>query len=108
LEDLERFGVSEEQIATRHFTPAFAELMRFEVGRAREIFRCGLPLAGKVDRRLGLDLELFSRGGMEVLNLIERQGYDVLSRRPALSRRRKAALIARRLMAPLIGRRAAA
>jgi hypothetical protein len=32
-----------------------------------------------------VDIELFSRGGMEILRLIERQNYDVLSRRPHLS-----------------------
>ena len=31
-----------------------------------------------VDRRLALDLELFSRGGMRVLDKIRAQGYDVL------------------------------
>ena len=40
----------------------------------------GLPLAGMVDRRLALDIELFSRGGMRVLDKIEAQNYDVLSR----------------------------
>jgi squalene synthase HpnC len=105
LEDLERFGVREEQIPGREFNTAFAELMRFEVERARELFHQGLPLAGKVDRRLGLDLELFSRGGMEILNLIERQGYDVLSRRPELSKMGKVRLILRRLAAQLTGPR---
>ncbi len=36
-----------------------------------------------VDRRLALDIELFSRGGMRVLEKIEAQDYDVLSRRPS-------------------------
>ena len=46
----------------------------------------GLPLAKQVDRRLSLDLELFSRGGMRVLRKIRECGYDVLSGRPAISR----------------------
>lgn len=98
LEDLERFGVTEAQVESRMFTPAFGELMRFEVDRAHELFVQGLPLVGKVERRLALDLELFSRGGMEILNLIRQQHYDVLSRRPELSRGGKAALIGRRLV----------
>jgi len=44
------------------------------------------------------DIRLFARGGEEVLRLIERQGYDVLTRRPSLSRARKAALIAGALL----------
>jgi squalene synthase HpnC len=101
LEDLRRFGVAEEDIAARRATPAFLDLMRFEVQRARHWFAQGLPLAGKVDRELALDIELFSRGGQEILNAIERQGYDVLRRRPAISKPRKAWLVARAYLGKL-------
>ncbi len=60
--------------------------MREVVERARGLFSDGLPLAGMVDRRLALDIELFSRGGMRILDKIEAQHYDVLSRRPAISK----------------------
>ena len=70
-------------------------MMRFEVERAREWFAAWLPLVGRVDRALALDLELFSRGGQEILRAIERQEYDVLGRRPAISKSRKLALVAR-------------
>jgi squalene synthase HpnC len=95
LEDLRRFGVTEEQIAQRRFDNSFRELMRFEVARAREWFERGLPLIEKVDRELAVDLDLFSRGGMEILNAIEQQDYDVLKRRPAISKPRKLRLVAR-------------
>lgn len=95
LEDLAKYCVSEADIAQRRLTPQFVEMMRFEVERTREWFRMGLPLARMVDKHLALDIELFSRGGMEVLNAIERQGYDVLSNRPAISRPRKLWLVAR-------------
>ena len=52
--------------------------MREAVEVARDLFLKGLPLAGMVDRRLAIDLELFSRGGLQVLEKIERQDYDVL------------------------------
>ena len=42
-------------------------MMKFEVARARDWFREGLPLAGKVDKHLAIDIELFSRGGIAVL-----------------------------------------
>ena len=73
LEDLAKYGVSEEDIAQRRATPAFLEMMKFEVARAREWFQMGLPLAKMVDKHLALDIELFSRGGLEILNAIERQ-----------------------------------
>lgn len=101
LEDLSLFGVSEGEIATRCTTPAFLDLMRFEVARARHWFAQGLPLAGKVDRELALDIELFTRGGQEILNAIERQGYDVLRRRPVISKPRKLWLVARAFLGKL-------
>jgi squalene synthase HpnC len=95
LEDMRRFGVTEDDLAAGRNTSAFCEMMRFEVERARDWFSRGLPLIGKVDRDLSLDLELFSRGGQEILNAIEAQGYNVLGRRPAISKSRKLTLVAR-------------
>jgi squalene synthase HpnC len=95
LEDLRRFGVVEDEIALRRATPPFLDLMRFEVERARQWFAQGLPLAGKVEAELALDIELFTRGGQEILNAIERQGFDVLRRRPVISKARKLWLVTR-------------
>ena len=102
LEDLRRFGVSPEDIARRRVTSQFLELMRFEVERAREWFARGLPLVKKVNKDLAIDLELFSRGGQEILNAIERQGFDVLRSRPAISKPRKLWLVARAAMGKLL------
>lgn len=102
LEDLTWFGVQEEQIPQREFTPAFRELMAFEVARARRLFQEGLPLLRMVPRRLRLDLELFTRGGETILDLIERQDYNVLTRRPELGKAGKVRLIVRRLAGSLL------
>ncbi len=95
LEDLRRFGVTGEDIAQRRATPQFITMMKFEVERAREWFERGLPLIKKVDRELAVDLELFSRGGQEILRAIERQGFDVLHSRPVISKTRKLMLVVR-------------
>jgi phytoene/squalene synthetase len=97
LEDLRRFGVSEDQIANGGFNGQFRDLMRFEVERAREWFERGLPLVKSVNRSLALDLELFSRGGLAILQAIEKQDYNVLARRPSLSKLCKAELAIRAL-----------
>jgi len=102
LGDLRRFGVSEEVIRAGGNTSSFCEMMKFEVERAREWFAQGLPLIGKVDRALAIDIELFSRGGLEILNAIERQGYGVLGRRPAISKGRKLALVAGAALGKLV------
>src|SRR5208282_1225198 len=84
LEDLRRFSVSEAEIRGARNTSAFCDMMKFEVERAREWFTQGLPLIAKVDRALATDIELFSRGGQEILKAIERQDFAVLGHRPAL------------------------
>jgi squalene synthase HpnC len=104
LEDLRRFGVSEAVIRDGENTSAFCEMMKFEVERAREWFAQGVPLIGKVERALATDIELFSRGGQEILNAIERQDFAVLGRRPAISKARKLALVARAALGKLLGK----
>lgn len=105
LEDLRRFHVTEDEIARNRNTPAFLDLMRFEVARARDWFAQGLPLIKKVDRELAIDLDLFSRGGQEILNAIEKQNYAVLGHRPVISKPRKFALVARAALGKIFGGR---
>ena len=102
LEDLRKYGVTEEDISCQRNGAAFRDLMRFEVQRAREWFDRGLPLISKVGRELAIDIELFSRGGQEILNAIERQHYAVLGNRPVISKGRKLALVARAAMHKLV------
>ena len=107
LADMERFGVKEEQIRERRFTPEFRSLMEYEVAHAEELFAAGLPLLHRVDKELAVDLELFSRGGQEILRAIAKQDYDVLRSRPVISKPRKAALLLRAFAARLTARQAA-
>jgi squalene synthase HpnC len=102
LEDLRRFGVTGEDIAQRRATPQFLAMMKFEVERARDWFARGLPLVKMVNRELAIDLELFSRGGQEILSAIERQGFDVLKARPEISKSRKLMLVLRAAMGKLL------
>ena len=102
-EDLERFGVGEDVIASGVPTDGLRRLMRFEVERARELFRRGLPLIDRVAGSARVDLALFTAGGLSILRAIERQDYDVLSRRPALSRWGKARLLALAVLRSRLG-----
>ena len=97
LDLLERHGCSLNDIAERRFTPAFGAAMREAVEVARKLFVEGLPLHRTVDRRLALDLELFSRGGMRVLDKIERQDFDVLRQRPSISKLERVEMLIRSL-----------
>ena len=92
-EDRRRFGYGDDDLAARRFTLAFAELMRFEVSRTRELFERGRPLVALTPPDLRLDVELFLRGGLAVLDKIERCGYDVWARRPVVSKWDKVTLL---------------
>ncbi len=100
-DDMRRFSVSEDEIAKQRNTAGFCDLLAYQVDRAHEMFLRGLPLIKKVDRELAVDLDLFSRGGMEILRAIERQGFNVLGRRPAISKTRKLMLVARAALGKL-------
>ena len=93
LEDLRASGCAEEQIANGVADEAFRSVLRFEVDRAQALFEEGLPLAARLGGRAGLAIALFSKGGMRVLDAIRKQDYDVLSRRPVVTRSRKLWLI---------------
>ncbi|MBX6313793.1 MAG: squalene synthase HpnC [Isosphaeraceae bacterium] len=94
-EDRERFGYPESDLRALRFSPAFAALMRFEVERARGLFREGWPLVARLPGRLAVDVDLFTRGGLAILDRIERRGFDVLSARPEVSRLAKVGLLLR-------------
>ncbi len=95
--DMRAHGVSDETVAQGVATPGFRALLKQEVEYARRLFLEGLPLIGRVRRDLAVDLDLFSRGGLEILRAIERRDYDVLSARPAISKPAKLALAFRAL-----------
>jgi squalene synthase HpnC len=104
LDLLARHGCPIDDVLGRRFTPAFAAAMREAVDQARRLFLEGLPLVGAVNRRLALDLDLFSRGGMRVLDKIEGAGYDVLRERPAISKGERVSLLLASLLRVALGR----
>ena len=93
LEAMTRHGYTEDDLFARRETPAFQAVMKEITGRARLLFEEGLPLVQMVNRRLSLDLDLFSRGGMMVLDKIEQQHYLVLGRRPSISKAERVQLL---------------
>ncbi len=92
-EERTRFGYSETDLRELRFTPAFAGLMKFEVDRTRVLFEQGRSLVSRIQGPLAVDIDLFSRGGLAILDQIEAQGFNVLSVRPALSRWTKLRLL---------------
>ena len=85
-DEMEEFGVKEADLGRDEASVPFRDLMEFQVKRTREYFRNGLPLLDRVSGGLRVDIALFSRGGIAILDEIVSQGYDTLSCRPTLSR----------------------
>jgi squalene synthase HpnC len=86
-------GVSEDDIVSRRFSGKYASLMKELIFRTRGLFHEGLPLAQQVEGKLSVDLEMFSRGGLAVLDAIEAQGYDTLNHRPSIGKGKQLMLL---------------
>ena len=94
-EHCRQYGYDEPMFVRREPNGAFRSLLAAEVAEADGWLRRGLPLLGMIPRSLRLDVALFIHGGLAILDAIRRQGYDVWSRRPTLSKGRKLWLVAR-------------
>jgi squalene synthase HpnC len=97
-EDRERFGVTESDLSARQFTPSFSALLEFEVSRARALLHEGWPLVDRLPRAISVDVDLFTRGGLAILDRIKAQEFDVFRKRPALSKLAKLGLLARSVL----------
>lgn len=86
LDLLRKNDYTVEDLKALVFDHRFEAVMREATDVARELFEKGLPLIRTVNRRLAMDLELFSRGGMKILDKIRQQGYNVLCRRPHIGK----------------------
>ncbi len=92
-EDRRRFGYTDDDLRAKRFTPAFAEMLKFEVDRTRGYFERGKALLPLIPRRVRIDVDLFIRGGEAILDAIEAGGYDVWKERPRVSKWQKAKLL---------------
>ena len=98
LDLLARHGVKEADIAGLRHSAQFEAAMREAVAYARELFERGLPLIPTLNARLSLDVELFSRGGLAILDKIEACGYRVLDERPKIEKAERVVLLLRTIL----------
>jgi squalene synthase HpnC len=93
LDLLAKHDYTVEELCALKFDHRFESIMKEAVAVAEGLFQKGLPLVEMVDRRLALDLQLFSRGGMKILRKIANQGYNVLERRPHISKAERVGIL---------------
>ena len=106
LDHLAAHGLAEKDLQARKFDERYARMMKELVEYTRTLFARGRPLARNVSGPLRTDIDMFSRGGIAVLDAIESVGYNTIEYRPAISRRTQARLLGRalvsRLFSPLL------
>jgi squalene synthase HpnC/squalene synthase HpnD len=102
VDALERHGLQTGDIEARLFDKRYEELMRDLIARTRQLFAEGRPLASMLARRLSIDIELFSRGGLAVLDAIESSGYNTLAARPSISGPQRLLLFGRTLASRML------
>jgi squalene synthase HpnC len=108
LEALDTHGLTEDDVVARRFDVRYVSLMKELVARTRQLFAEGMPLARSVDSGLSVDIEMFSRGGLAVLDAIEAIGYNTLEHRPSIPKSKQLRLLVRALTQHLFTRDRAA
>ncbi len=95
LEDLNRFGVTEDEILQSAYTPGFNRLMEFEAARARDFYHKADTALAPEDRPAMLAAEGMRLIYSALLKRIERSGYRVFDGRLSVSAPRKIYLVGR-------------
>lgn len=82
-EDLQRFGVTEDQLDRGYSGGAWPALLQFEIERTRRLLLAGAPLGQLLPGRLGLEIRTVIMGGAIILRKVENEP-DVFRRRQVL------------------------
>jgi 15-cis-phytoene synthase len=93
-DELDRFGVSEDDIAEGRTGPAWCALMDHQATRAETLMREGLELLPLLDRRSALCVRSFAGIYRGLLSQMRSRDYDVFSERPSLSAAAKVKAVA--------------
>jgi squalene synthase HpnC len=97
-------GYTSEMFARREYNPEFRALLAGETDRAERYLRAGAPLVERVPNEVALDVALFIRGGLAILEAIRNMDYDVWRRRPEVSKLAKLKLLVQAWMEMRTGR----
>ncbi len=85
-EDLERFGVSSDDLRARRATEPLRRLLELEIDRAETLLRAGGPLVGSLRGRARIAVAGYVGGGRANVDAIRRARFDVLAGPPKAGR----------------------
>jgi phytoene synthase len=100
LEDLARFGCTEDELRRGRVTEPIRRLMAFECGRAHEFYRRAVASRSADERRRLVAAEIMRGVYLETLRRIEACGYDVFTTRTRVPRSRQAIIALREWLWP--------
>ncbi len=95
LEDMRRFGYSEEDLLANHYSQEFIQLMSFESARTREYYRLADEYLSAEDAPRFFAAKIMEDIYLRILNRIERQRFNVFEKRISISKIRKIAVALR-------------
>lgn len=104
LEDLRRFGCTEEDLAAGRLSPPVRALLEFECRRAREYYEKAERDLPRVDRKRLVAARIMGGIYHAILEGIERRGYDVFTEKVRVPRPRRALIAAALWARALVGR----
>lgn len=84
-DEMEKYGVTEEDIRNKLTTPASRSLIAFQIQRSAKLMQSGAPIGKALKGRMGLELRMTIMGGSRILYKLNQQHDDVFSR-PRLSK----------------------
>lgn len=84
LESCRKFGYSEADFAAQVYNASFRDLLQSEVDQAEAYLHAGRPLVHRMPGRLRIDIDLFVRGGLYILEAIRHADYNVWDKRPTV------------------------
>ena len=79
-DEMEKYGVSEDDIRNKLTNPASRNLIQFQIERTRKLMQAGAPLGKVLKGRMGLELRMTIMGGSRILYKLNQQHEDVFSR----------------------------
>jgi phytoene synthase len=103
LDDLAQFGYTPEELAQRRYNENFRALMHFEAGRAISFYEKAAAELPREDRRSMVAAEIMRAVYRRILEKMRREDFRVFDKRYTLGAAQKAFLIARTMIATLLG-----